>query len=122
VPRALEALGRQVDALWAVADGTVFFGGATEHILRYTLTNGMPFMGLSPAFVQAGALMALAVDYGDVGDQCGALAGQVLAGRSPATLAVTVPERVTLHLNLKTAELIGLKIPSRVLKGAVLVR
>ncbi|MBI4574020.1 MAG: ABC transporter substrate-binding protein [candidate division NC10 bacterium] len=122
VPRALEGLGRQTDFLWAVADSTVFFGGSTEHILRYTLTNGIPFMGLSPAFVQAGALMALAVDYGAVGEQCGALALQVLAGRAPAGLAVTVPERVTLHLNLRTAENIGLKIPSQAMKGAVLVR
>lgn len=122
VPQALEALGRQVDVLWAVADATVFFGGSTEHILRYTLSNGIPFMGLSPAFVQAGALMALAVDYGEVGEQCGAQALQVLAGRQPGVLPVTVPGRVTLHLNIRTAESIGVKIPSQAMKGAVLVR
>lgn len=122
VPQALAALGQQVDVLWAVADATVFFGGSTEHILRYTLSNGIPFMGLSPAFVQAGALMALAVDYGAVGEQCGAQALQVLAGRAPAVLPVTVPERATLHLNLRTAESIGVKIPSQAMKGAVLVR
>ncbi len=122
VPQALAALGRQVDVLWAVADSTVFFGGSSEHILRYTLSNGIPFMGLSPAFVQAGALMALAVDYGAVGEQCGAQALQVLAGHAPGELPVTVPQKVTLHLNLRTAGSIGLKIPSRAMKGAVLVR
>jgi putative ABC transport system substrate-binding protein len=122
VPQVLAALGRQVDVLWAVADGTVFFGGSTEHILRYTLSNGIPFMGLSPAFVQAGALMALSVDYRAVGEQCGALALQVLAGRAPGELTVTVPQKVTLHLNLRTAESIGLKIPPQAVKGAVLVR
>lgn len=122
VPQALAAVARQADVLWAVADATVFFGGSTEHILRYTLTNGIPFMGLSPAFVQAGALMALAVDYGAVGEQCGEQALQVLAGRKPGLLPVTVPKGVTLHLNLRTAESIGLKIPRRAAKGAVLVR
>lgn len=122
VPQALTVLGRQVDVLWAVADATVFFGGSTEHILRYTLSNGIPFMGLSPAFVQAGALMAMAVDYGAVGEQCGEQVLKVLAGHAPAVLPVTVPERVTLHLNLRTAESIGLKIPSPAMKGAVLVR
>jgi len=122
VPQALAAVARQADVLWAVADATVFFGGSTEHILRYTLTNGIPFMGLSPAFVQAGALMALAVDYGAVGEQCGEQALQVLAGREPGLLPVTIPERITLHLNLRTAESIGLKVPSQATKGAVLVR
>ncbi len=122
VPQALAALGRQMDVLWSVADATVFFGGSTEHILRYTLSNGIPFMGLSPAFVQAGALMALAVDYAAVAKQCGDQALQVLSGREPGALPVTVPQRVTLHVNLRTAESIGLKIPSQAMKVAVLVR
>jgi putative ABC transport system substrate-binding protein len=121
VPRALEALGRQIDFLWAVADSTVFFP-APDVILRFTLANGIPFMGLSAGFVRQGALMALVVDYGAVGDQCGAQVLQVLAGRAPGELPVTMPERVTLHLNLKTADTIGLKIPGRALRGAVLVR
>jgi putative ABC transport system substrate-binding protein len=79
-------------------------------------------MGLSPAFVKAGALMALAVDYQEVGAQCGGLATKILSGESPSSLPIATPQRVVLHVNLKTAETIGLKIPPERLKGAVVLK
>jgi len=93
-----------------------------EFIFLYTLRNKLPFMGLSPAFVKAGALMALAVDYQEVGAQCGGLAARILSGESPSSLPVTTPHKAILHINLKTAETIGIKIPAERLKGAVVVR
>ena len=79
-------------------------------------------MGLSPAFVKAGALLALSVDYKDVGVQCGELAAQVLAGQPPPSLPITVPRRVTLYLNLNVAKTISVKIPHRTMEGAVVLR
>ena len=122
VPEALRSLEKSVDALWSVADGTAFSSGSMETFFLHTLRNKIPFMGLSPAFVKAGALMALSVDYQEVGAQCGGLATRVLAGEYPWTLPITTPQKVTLHINLKTAETIGLKIPADRLKGAVVIR
>jgi len=122
VPKAVRTLDGRVDALWSVADSTVFSSGSTEFILLHTLRNGIPFMGLSPAFVKAGALMALAADYQEVGIQCGELAVRVLSGDHPSSLPITMPQTITLYLNLKTAEIIGLKIPSDRMKRAVLLR
>lgn len=120
VPDALRTLDNsKIDALWSVADSTAFSSGSLEFILLHTLRNKIPFMGLSPAFVKAGALMALDVDYQEVGAQCGGLAAKILAGDPPSSLPVTTPQRVTLHVNLKTAETIGLKISPERLKGAV---
>ena len=122
VPKAVRILDGKVDALWSVADSTVFSSGSTEFIILHTLRNGIPFMGLSPAFVKAGALMALAADYREVGIQCGELAVKVLSGDHPSSLPITMPQTITLYLNLKTAETIGLKIPPERMKGAVLLR
>jgi putative tryptophan/tyrosine transport system substrate-binding protein len=122
VPDALRALDKNVDALWSVADGTTFSSASMEFIFLHTLRNKLPFMGLSPAFVKAGALFALAVDYQEVGAQCGALAARILAGESPSSLPVTTPQKTILHVNLKTAETLGLKIPPDRLKGAVVLR
>jgi len=121
---ALETLQRRrIDALWSVADGTVFSSDRSiEFLLRRTLEYRIPFMGLSSAFVKAGALLALSVDYKDVGVQCGELAVQVLAGRPPPSLPITVPRMVTLYLNLNVAKAIGVKIPSRTMEGAVVFR
>ncbi len=114
---------KQLDALWSVADSTVFASDrATEFLLRKTLEYKLPFMGLSPGFVKAGALLALSVDYADVGAQCGEQAAQVLAGRPPPSLPITVPRRVTLYLNLNVAKAIGVAIPPRTMEGAVVLR
>ena len=122
VPEALRTLDGKVDALWSVADSTVFSRGSTKFILLHTLRNKIPFIGLSPAFVKAGALMALATDYQEVGTQCGELAVRILSGDHPSSLPITMPRTITMYLNLNTAEIIGLKIPSDRMKGAVLLR
>jgi putative tryptophan/tyrosine transport system substrate-binding protein len=120
VPDALRSLNKNVDAIWSVADGTVFSSGSQEFIL-YTLQNKIPFMGLSPAFAKAGALLALDADYQEIGSQCGGLAAKILGGESPSSLPTTIPQKSTLYVNLKTAETLGLKIPPERLKGAVLI-
>jgi len=117
----LEQHKKKLDALWAVADRTVFASDrAIEFLLRKTLEYKLPFMGLSPGFVKAGALLALSVDYADVGAQCAEQVAQVLAGRPPAALPITVPRKVTPYLNLNVAKAIGVAIPP--LEGAVILR
>ena len=71
VPDALKSLLNSVDVIWSVADSKVFDSQSTQYILLNTLRAGVPFIGLSPSFVRAGALMALSCDYGDIGRQAG---------------------------------------------------
>jgi len=122
VPEALKSLEKKVDALWSVADSTAFSSGSVEFILLHTLRNKIPFVGLSPGFVKAGALMALAADYEAVGLQCGEQAVKILMTHPPSSLPVTTPRNPTLYVNLKTAETIGLEIPPDRLKGAVVIK
>ncbi|HKY07948.1 MAG TPA: ABC transporter substrate-binding protein [Candidatus Binatia bacterium] len=122
VPEALRSLDKNVDALWSVADSTTFTSSSAEFIFLHTLRNKLPFMGLSPAFVKQGALLALAINYQEIGAQCGGLATRLLSGESPSSLPVTTPQKVVLHVNLKTAEAIGLKISPERLVGAVVLK
>ena len=111
---------RRIDALWSVADSTVFASNrSVEFLLRRTAEVRIPFMGLSPDFVKAGALLALSVDYKDIGLQCGEQAALVLQGLAPSSLPITVPRKVTLHVNLNVARLIGLRLPASALEKAV---
>ena len=67
VASAMKRLIGEVDFLWSVADSNVFTREMTRDILLETLRNKLPFMGLSPGFVRAGALVALDVDAGGIG-------------------------------------------------------
>jgi len=50
--------------------------------------------------------------------QLGVLAGKVLAGTAPANLPIERPTKFELIVNLKTAETLGVSIPSAILAGA----
>jgi len=118
VPDALRNLLGKVDALWSVADGTVFGPQSTQYILLNTIKTGTPFVGLSPSFVKAGALMALSCDYADIGKQAAEIANRVLNDENPGDIPVAVPRKVSLCINLKIADRIGLRVPGDVIKLA----
>src|SRR5437867_5060140 len=106
----LQALKGKVDALWSVADSTVFTPRSVDSILLLTLRDRIPFVGLSPSFVKAGALVSFSCDYEDVGAQSAERVLEILGGKSPAELNVAFPRRVSLFFNLRTARAIHLEI------------
>ena len=110
VLRELEGLKGRVDALWSVADSTVFTPRSVDTILLLTLRDGIPFVGLSPSFVKAGALLSFACDYEDVGSQSGEIAVEILKGKAPTDIPIVYPRHVSLFLNLNTARAIHLEI------------
>ena len=118
VPDALKNVLNNVDVLWSVADGTVFGLQSTQYILLTTLKTGVPFIGLSSAFVKAGALMALSCDYTDIGIQAAETAKRILDGENPKDIPIAVPRKVLLCINLRIAKHIGLNIPTSIIELA----
>jgi len=111
IPAIFEKLKNEVDGIWAVADPLIFTPQSAQFILLFTLRNGLPLMGLTPSFVQAGALFTLAPDYKDVGRQSGEMALEIISGKDPKQIPVSMPRMIYLYLNLKTAQQISLNIP-----------
>lgn len=120
VVASTEALASRVDVLWSVADSTVFSPAGLKQILLATLRNRVPFVGLSPSFVKAGALVAFSVDYQDVGRQSGEQALRVLSGEEPARVPMTVPRSVSLSVNMNTAKQIQVQIQDEIRQKAEL--
>ena len=118
LPLALESLGRRVDVLWSVPDQLVLNPQTAQQVLLFSLRQRLPFVGLSAAWVKAGALYALDWDYVDLGAQCGQLAGQILQGAPPATIPVASPRKVAYVINQRTATQLRLELPETLLRGA----
>lgn len=114
----LDLLMAKIDALWTVADGGVFTSQTTPALLLAALRSRKPMIGLSPGQVRSGALAAFVVDYDEVGRQTAEIVTSLLDGRQPGEVPVTTPRRVTLALNLRTAELLHVKVPQDVLGDA----
>jgi len=115
-----DALAEKVDVLWSVADSTVFSPQGLKQILLATLRNRIPFIGLSPSFVKAGALAAFSVDYQDVGRQSAEQALRILGGEEPASIPMTSPRSISLSLNMNTARQIQVNIEDEIRQRAEL--
>ena len=100
-------VGRGVQALWVGGDITVL--AAFESVVGEARKGKIPVFTNMPGGVQRGALFDLGANYVEVGRLAGALAGQILDGIDPATVAVTNVLPVTLLVN--TDALQGLKDP-----------
>jgi putative ABC transport system substrate-binding protein len=115
VPEALEELAKQVDALWAVVDNTVYNPQSARYILLFTLRNKIPFMAFSVNFVEAGALMALYCDYNDIGRQSAEIAIKILRDQKPNNIPISPPRDINIAINRRVAEVIGIEIPPSIL-------
>ncbi len=118
LPSALKLLGRKADSILSIADNTVYSGKTAKAVLLYSFRNRIPFIGLSSAWVKAGALYALDWDYPDLGRQCAAIASQILNGDKTGLLKHQLPDQQVYLLNLKTAKQMKLDISQELIDGA----
>jgi putative ABC transport system substrate-binding protein len=118
LPGVLKGLSRRVDVLWGMPDQVVFSRQTAKAILLFSFRNRIPFVGLSRAWVKAGALYALERDYRDLGAQCGELACQLLQGEPMRSLSPATPRTVTYVLNRKTMRHLKLEISDELVRGA----
>jgi putative ABC transport system substrate-binding protein len=87
---------------------------ATELALKHKLLTVSP----NRDFVDAGALLAYAVNTRDRSRAVAVYVDKILKGAKPADLPVEQPTRYELVVNLKTAKALGVKIPQSVLVRA----
>lgn len=118
IPSSLERLEKRADVLWALPDKLVLNSKTAKHILLFCFRNRIPFVGLSAAWVKAGALFALDCDYRDIGVQCAEMALRIIQGAPVTSIKPSHPRKVTYSLNLKTAEVLKIDIPKSVRDGA----
>lgn len=118
VPSGVRDLLPKVDALWLVPDSTVLNQDSFRFLLGKALDHNVPVIGFSSEFVRSGALVSVSASYSDMGKQAGMVAGQILNGLGSALERLIPPDRVSLALNLKTAQFLGITIPPYVVSTA----
>ena len=70
------------DLLLALADPQIYNSGSIQNILLASFRAKVPMMAFSPAYVRAGALLALHVSPSQIGLQAATMARGVLQGKS----------------------------------------
>lgn len=103
---ALQSLLPDVDVLLALPDPMVFNSQSAGSILTAAYRRQVPLAGFSPAYVKAGALLALYSTPAQVGTRGGEMLRQALVGRSlPPPQS---PREFTLEVNQNVARSLGL--------------
>ncbi len=106
LPAALRRLSGAIDALLAVTDTTVYTPQTAKALLLFSFRHKLPLVGLSQAWVQAGALYALDWNYREVGVFCGRLALRQLLG---SHTTAPNPPRPHIFVNQRSAQLFRLQ-------------
>jgi ABC-type uncharacterized transport system substrate-binding protein len=90
-------VARGADALWMGGDVTVMT--AADSLIATAKKGRIPVFTVIPPNVKKGSLFDLGADYPEVGRLAGNLAGEILSGRSPATVPITnvMPEMLALN-------------------------
>lgn len=96
------------DVLLAIPDPNIYNSNGIQNLLLSSFRARIPMVAFAPAYVRAGALMALHVTPSQIGQQVGAMARGVLKGKSlPPTpvysqsFNISVNEHVARSLALK---------------------
>ena len=87
-------------------------------IIERSLALRLPAVFGTALWVGDGGLMSYGPDYYAQGVQAATLVAKILRGAHPRDLAVEGAEKIDLAVNLKTAELLGLSVPRKILLRA----
>jgi len=97
--------------------GHGMFLGNSKRVVDFALKNRLPGVFPEREFADAGGLMAYGPDIGSNFRRAASFVDRILRGAKPSDLPIELSTKWGLVVNLRTAKVLGLKIP-----GSVLVR
>jgi putative ABC transport system substrate-binding protein len=114
---AFEAAARErADGMHVYGDGMLFLNRA--RIVALAAKNRIPVMYPVKETVRAGGLMSYGPDISDALRRTAGYVDKILKGAKPVDLPVEQPTKFDLVINMKTARVLGLAIPSSLLLRA----
>jgi putative ABC transport system substrate-binding protein len=89
-----------------------------QTILDFVARNRLPATWPGREFVEAGGLIAYAVNYPDLYFRFASFIDKIFKGAKPSEIPVEQPMKFELVINLKTAKALGITVPKSLLLRA----
>jgi putative ABC transport system substrate-binding protein len=109
-------VGKPLGSVYPLTSNTIF--RVWPQIGDFTLTNRLPTLCEFREMVQSGCLLSYGPSLYDLGARSAVLIDKILRGTPPGELAIELPTRFELVVNLKTANALGVTVPQSVLLRA----
>ena len=114
---AFAAMARErADAL--LLAGTATFLSHNSRLAELAAKGRLPTMSNFREYVEAGGLMAYAVNMADFVGHAAVYVDKILRGAKPADLPIQQPTKFELIINLKTAKELGISLPQSLVQRA----
>lgn len=107
---------REGDAIYHVSDELV--QSQTEIIFSVARQKKLPTMFGGSAWAARGSLAGYGPNHFEMGRQAASLVDKILKGARPENLPIERAKKFDLFINLRTASIIGIKVPPEVLSRA----
>lgn len=114
------AFRKKVDFVVCLPDATLYNSATARPLIMASLENRLPVVGFSPAFLRAGAAVAIYPDYRGIGQQTADLVRRCLD--APECGGCENPRKVNVAVNAKVARMLGLQFDAAANPGLVVVR
>jgi putative ABC transport system substrate-binding protein len=82
IPNILSRHWSIIDGLWMIPDHTVIAESLVRHIIKESISQGVPVIGFNRFFYESGAALCYILDYREIGKQTGRLLMDLLSGKS----------------------------------------
>jgi len=119
--QSAKQMASQVDAIWIIPDTTTLTATLFHQEVRFSWQYGIPLIGLAAKHVRKGCLFALSFNNRSVGEQAGRLAERIiqkhLHGKQMPSILEPL-ETNKLFINTRAADILGIKIPPRIMQQA----
>jgi putative ABC transport system substrate-binding protein len=108
-----QAAQKGADALLIIADP--LFTNHPAQLAILAARHAMPTIYTFREFAEAGGLMSYGSNFTDLFSQAGTYTGRILKGEKPPDMPILQATKFEFVVNLRTAEVLGLKVPATLL-------
>jgi putative ABC transport system substrate-binding protein len=111
---AFDTVARERIGVLLILADPLFFSNS-RHLAELSVKSRLITMTASRTFADAGALMSYGPNYFDSYKAAAPYVDKILKGEKPADLPIDQSSRFEFVVNLKTAKMLGIEIPTSVL-------